>query len=363
MGHAVSDLRVGVLGLGVGQLHLLSWLGVDGASVVAVADTDQARREVAGTNWSLPSVGSLDDLLDLGLDVVDICTPPAVHEEQVLRCLDAGVHVLCEKPLVSSVAACDRLASAAATAVEATGAVLMPILQYRFGEGAARARALVASGGAGRLFTASAETWWRRDLSYYEEAPWRGTWAGALGGTVVNHAIHVHDLLTWIGGPLVELDARTATRVNDPDLLETEDCAVGIGRTADGSLVTMNVTLGATTESSRVRWAFEHVTIESSAEAYHPARGPWRFEFRDPETEVLATVLWEQLLPTGDQYVGQFQAFVDALAAGADPPVTIADATASLELVTAWYASARTGLPETLPLPPDHPARGGWAPR
>ena len=51
---------------------------------------------------------------------------------------------------------------------------------------------------------------------------------------MVNHAIHVHDLLTWIGGPLVEVDARTATRVNDPDLLETEDCAVGIGRTADG---------------------------------------------------------------------------------------------------------------------------------
>ena len=252
----MSDLRVGVVGMGVGQLHLLSGLGVEGADAVAIAETDAQRRDAASENWGLPAVGSLDELLEVGVDVVDLCTPPGGHEEQVLRCLDAGVHVICEKPLVSSVAACDRLAAAADRARAGGGATLMPILNSRFGDGAARARALVTSGAAGRLFAASAETWWRRDRSYYDEAPWRGTWAGALGGTVVNHAIHVHDLLTWIGGPLVEVDARIATLVNDPDLVETEDCAVAIGRTADGALVTMNVTLGATTEASRLRWAF-----------------------------------------------------------------------------------------------------------
>lgn len=366
MGHGgadVSELRVAVVGLGVGQLHLLSWLGVEGASAVAIADTDEQRLEVASGNWDLPGVATLDAVLELGVDVVDLCTPPGGHEEQVVRCLEAGVHVICEKPLVSSVAACDRLGAAAQAAGAASGAVLMPVLQYRFGNGAARARALVEAEATGRLFTASAETWWRRDRAYYDEAPWRGTWEGALGGTVVNHAIHVHDLLTWIGGPLVEVDARTGTRVNDPAEVETEDCAVATGRTADGGLVTMNVTLGAATETSRLRFAFEHVTIESTTEAYHPARGPWRFEFRDPETEALATVLWDELPPVGDQYVGQFQAFVDALAAGEGPPVTLADATATLELVTAWYSSARSGRAEALPLPADHPDRAGWAPR
>ena len=78
---------------------------------------------------------------------------------------------------------------------------------------------------------------------------------------MLSHSIHIHDLLTWIGGPLVELRAMATTRVND---IETEDCAVAIGRTADGALVTMNVTLGAATESSQLVWCFEHVTIESS---------------------------------------------------------------------------------------------------
>ena len=134
--------------LGVGQLHLLSWLGVDGASVVAVADTDQARARSPAPSG--PAVGGLDDLLDLGVDVVDVCTPPAAGRGAGPPLPRRRGARAVQKPLVSSVAACDRLASAAATAVEATGAVLMPILQYRFGEGAARARALVAPGGAGR---------------------------------------------------------------------------------------------------------------------------------------------------------------------------------------------------------------------
>lgn len=365
MGEQVSDvagrdLRVGVVGMGIGQLHLLSWLEVSGARATVLVETDPGRRERAGRDWGLPAVASLDEMFDLGVDVVDLCTPPGQHEEQVVRCLEAGVHVICEKPLVGSVAACDRLAVAATQAERTSGARLVPILQYRFGAGVARARALVEAGVTGQLFTASATTWWRRDRDYYDGAGWRATWDGALGGTIVNHAIHIHDLLTWIGGPLESVQARTATRVNGT---ETEDCAVAIGTTTDGALVTMNATTGAATESSRLMWAFEHVTIESSPEAYHPGRGPWRFEFRSPEARERADEVWSELpAEIPDQYTGQFQALVDALASGGPLPVTVADACATLELVTAWYASARSGQIESLPLPPNHPDRDTWRP-
>ncbi len=353
---AVRPRRVGVVGMGVGQAHLLCWPEVRGATAVAVAETDPDRRARAARDWGLPATASVDELLEFGVDVVDLCTPPAGHEEQIVRCLEAGVHVICEKPLVDSVAACDRLAQAAEHAGRRTGARLMPVLQYRFGPGAARARALVHAGITGRLYTASASTWWRRDVEYYLEAPWRGTWAGALGGTVVNHAIHVHDLLTWIGGPIAELHAMTATRVND---VETEDCAVAIGRTVDEALLTFNVTTGAAQESSRLVWCFEHVTIESSTDAYSPARGPWRFDFRDAAAEARAQEIWQAAAVTPGQYTGQFQAFVDALPDG-ELPVTLDDARTTLELVTAWYRSASTGSTETLPLPRDDPWRGSW---
>ena len=353
-----DELRVGVVGMGIGQLHLLCWLEVRGASAVGIVETDAVRRAEAATAWGLPAVGGLDELLELGVDVVDLCTPPALHEEQVLRCLDAGVHVICEKPLVGSLAACDRLAVAAAEAEARTGARLMPIQQYRFGDGARRARALVTAGVTGHLYTASASTWWRRDRGYYDEAPWRGRWGSALGGTVVNHAIHLHDLMTWIGGPLVELQARMATRVND---IETEDCAVAIGRTVDGGLVTLNATTGAASESSRLVWHFEHVTIESSTAAYDPAAEPWEFVFRSAEAEQRAAAVWAAMEPSPPLYTGQFQAFIDALPGG-PLQVTLADATATVELVTALYAAARTGDAVALPLRADDPARHGWDP-
>lgn len=355
----MSGVRVGVVGLGIGQLHLLSWLGVEGASVTVIADVDERRRTRAERDWKTPAVDSLDAVLASGVDVVDLCTPPSMHEAQIEQCLAAGVHVICEKPLVDSVAACDRLRAAGEQALHASGARLMPILQYRFGDGALRARALVDAGLTGRLYTASASTWWRRGPEYYAEAPWRGTWQGERGGTVLTHAIHIHDLLTWIGGPLREVRALTATRVND---VETEDCAVAIGHTADGGLVSMNVNLGATTESSRLVWCFEHVTIESSTSPYDPAAGPWTFQFKDPAVEAAAEQVFATLAPTKPLFTGQFQRFVDALTDGAPFPISLDDAQASLELVTAWYRSARTGSVEHLPLPQDHPDRPSWRP-
>jgi predicted dehydrogenase len=144
--------------------------------------------------------------------------------------------------------------------------------------------------------------------------------------------------------------------------VETEDCAVAVGRTADGALVTMNVTLGAARESSRLVCHFDNVTIESTTEAYDPAAGPWSFEFRRSAVAEEAEQVWTDFVPPAAQYTGQFQGFVDALAAGTEFPVSIADARASLELVTAWYRSARSGSVEALPLPTDHPDRGSWRP-
>jgi predicted dehydrogenase len=359
VGRVVSDLRVGVVGLGIGRQHLRSWVDVEGASVVIVADVDIERRERAAQRWSIAAVDSLDAMLAAGVDIVDLCTPPAIHEAQIEQCLAVGVHVICEKPLVDSVEACDRLRVLQDRALAASGARLMPVLQYRFGDGAFQARALVEAGLTGRLYTASASTWWRRGRDYYDSAPWRGTWDGERGGSVLTHSIHIHDLLTWIGGPLRDVRALTATRVNE---IETEDCAVAIGRTVDGGLVSMNVNLGAVTESSRLVWCFEHVQIESSTSPYDPGAGPWTFEFTDPAVQAEAERVFDHLDPTKSLFSGQFQGFVDALVEGGSLPVELDDAQASLELVTAWYRSARTGSTEALPLTHDHPNRGSWRP-
>jgi predicted dehydrogenase len=235
----------------------------------------------------------------------------------------------------------------------------MPIFQYRFGDGAARARALIDAGITGRLFTASSTTWWRRGRAYYADAPWRGTWDGERGGCVLSHAIHNHDLLTWMAGPLVEVRAMTATRGQrrGDRGLRRRHRTHRRRRAGDHERHARRAS-GVVAARVALRQRHDHVVVRG----VRPIGGPWNFEFRRSAFAEAAEQAWTDLRRSGSQYTGQFQRFVDALADGSEFPVTLADARASLELVTAWYHSAHTGSVETLPLAGDHAGRASWIP-
>src|SRR6185437_14031088 len=92
------------------------------------------------------------------LDVIDICTPPHLHFEQVQQVLAAGKHAICEKPLVGSLKAVDELIAAEAQ----SGRRVMPIFQYRFGHGLQKLKFLIEAGLAGPAYLSTVETAWRR---------------------------------------------------------------------------------------------------------------------------------------------------------------------------------------------------------
>lgn len=350
----MTKLRIGVVGLGVGRLHVLALMRLkDRYDLVAVVDPSPARRRQARM-LGIRAVADLEDLLALGVDLVDICTPPHLHEAQVVRCLEAGADVVCEKPLVDSVAAVDRLVEAEAR----TGRRVAPVFQYRWGGGAQKLRRLIDAGVPGRLLVATSETMWRRGDKYYA-VPWRGTWEGERGGAILSHAIHLHDLLCWLGGDPAEIVGRTATRSLD---IEVEDTAAATITTADGALMTAAVTLGAAKESSRLKFAFENLTAESTQSPYKPGAEPWTFDYTDKAVARRAEAALSGWTPPLSGWRGQLADIHAAITADAPLPVTLADARRSLELVTAWYRSSRTGQPEVLPLPMDHPDRNSWLP-
>lgn len=350
----MTKLRIGVCGLGIGRLHVLALLRLRSQfDLVAVADPTPSRRRQAKL-LGIKTVADLDALLALDLDVVDICTPPHLHEAQIVQCLEAGVDVVCEKPLVDSVAAVDRLAEVEAR----TGRRVAPVFQYRWGGGAQRLKRLIDAGVPGELLVATSETMWKRGDAYYA-VPWRGTWEGERGGAVLSHAIHLHDLLTWLGGAPAEIVARTATRSLD---IEVEDCAAAVITTADGALMTANVTLGAATETSRLRFVFENLTVESSQSPYKPGAEPWTFHYGSKDVARRASSALEGWTAPRSGWRGQLAATHDALVTGGPLPVGLDDARTALEVVTAWYRSSRTGEPEALPLAADHPDRASWLP-
>src|SRR3954452_5801067 len=344
-----------VVGLGIGQMHVWSWRRMkDRFTVVAVCDVDKGKaREMADRIGA--EVLSFEDVLTReDVDIVDLCTPPAVHFDQISRALFAGKHVVCEKPVVASLAAIDELARIEG---ESAGR-LMPIFQYRFGNGLQKVRALVDQGVAGQAYTSSVEVAWRRRDDYYA-VPWRGRWATELGGVLLSQAVHALDMLTYIAGPPGRVFCRTTTRVNP---IEVEDCAAISMEMADGSLATVTANLGSPQEISRHRFHFAGFSAESGTSAYESSADPWEITGDHATAQEAIDRLNAGWAARPEGWWGQFERYADALDGGAEPPVTIADARASLELITALYASARAGDDVALPLAADHPLYEGWLP-
>ena len=348
--------RVAVVGCGVGRNHIGRGYRKhpDKFRVEALCEVDAARLQAVGEEFSIPRRSlSYDEVLRMDdIDIVDICTPAALHFRQILGALSAGKEVVCEKPLVGTLAEIDELIAAEK---EAAGRV-MPIFQYRYGDGVQKAKRIIDVGLVGKPYLATVETAWKRTPEYYQ-TPWRGRRQTEPGGVLLMHAIHNHDLLTWLMGPAASVFAQTATRVNP---IEVEDCAVASLVMRNGALASLTATLGSQREISRLRLCFEHVTFESPTAPYSPGDDPWEISAASPETEARIADVLAGLGAVPSRYEGQFAAYHAALTTGAALPVSLADARASLQLATALYHSAAVGALVTLPISPDHPSYNGW---
>jgi predicted dehydrogenase len=347
--------RVAIVGAGIGAEHNEGFQAhpeLFEVALVCDVDLERARRLAAAATGAAicTDIGEILERADV--DLVDICLPPFLHYEAVTQALAAGKHVICEKPLVGSLAEIDELAAMA----EECGRRLMPIMQLRFGNGLRQLQHLIERGVVGRAYVATVETHWTRRPGYYAN-PWRGRKATELGGALLSQAIHAHDLLMCVLGPVRRVFARIATRVN---AIETEDCAVATLAMADGSLAGLSATLGSAEEISRLRFCFEGLTAESNHAPYRASSGPWRFIPRTPGHAKRIAAALTDFAPQEEGFARQFALFHEALETGGPLPVAIADARRSIELAAAFYHSAATGTDAELPLGSDHPTYRGW---
>ncbi len=349
---------VAVVGCGIGRSHIVEgYLPNAGKfKVIAVCDLNPERMNALGDEFGIERrTSQFDELLAMDdVDIIDICTPPMVHYEQVLAALAEGKHVVCEKPLVGSLKHADEVIAAEKSAK----GMLMPIFQYRFGNGIQQARAIIEAGIAGKPFVGTVETLWRRERAYYE-VPWRGKWKTELGGVLMGHAIHQHDLFVYLMGPIRSLFGRTATRVNP---IEVEDCISASVELESGALGSFTATLGSADEITRIRLAFENVTFESDHAPYQPGTAAWKILPRNDGTKVrIDDVLrdWKDVPP---RFTTQMARFYEALSGKGPLPVTSADSRRALEIVTAMYHSSRMREEVALPIGPDHPMYASWLP-
>jgi len=344
-------IRVAILGGGIGAQHLAAYQELDAFKVTHLADQDADRRAALCGN-DIVGLTDIDAALQADVDVIDICLPPHMHAPVAVAALEAGKHVICEKPLATSMAQVDAIRDAARKA----GKQVFPVFQYRFGPAFDQLNALRTAGLTGLPRAASIETHWNRAADYYA-IPWRGTWAGEQGGAVLGHAIHAHDLLSHFAAPIHRVTARLGTLVNP---IETEDTAALIFELVGGAIATSSITLGSATDETRLRFVYEHLTSTSHTLPYTPGEGTWTFTARDPnqQSEVNAVIANLASRPSG--FAGFLSEVAKSLSREPNSAVSLEDGAASIELVTAIYDSHRSGMPVTLPLGSDHLMHKGW---
>ena len=350
--------NVAVIGAGIGRSHIVEGY-VPNASqfkVKLLCDLNVERMTPIADEFGIERrVTNFDDVLAMDdIDVIDICTPPMLHFPMVMAALRAGKHVVCEKPLVGSLAEVDQVIAEE----KRSKGMLMPVFQYRFGNGIEQAKAIIEAGIAGKPFMGTVETLWRRDANYYA-VPWRGKWATELGGVLMGHAIHPHDLFTYLMGDISRVFGRVATRVNP---IEVEDTISASLVMQSGALASLTATLGSADDMTRIRLAFENVSFESDHAAYNPGDKLWQIQPRNDETAQKIAELLKDWKNVPSRFQTQMARFHDALIGAAPLPVTSADSRRSLELVTAFYHSSATGEDVPLPIGPGHPLYESWVP-
>lgn len=331
-----ASLRVGILGYGnIGRTHHRALGQCEGVAAVAAT-----RSRVSAETGVLASPFTwCADARELirrpDIDVVSICTPSGSHAALAIEALQAGKHVVVEKPLCTDLETGKR----AVRLARDSGLLLSVISQRRFEPQNIHLRGLLDDGALGRPILGEALVRWYRNQDYYDSAPWRGTLADD-GGVLLNQAIHVIDLLCWLFGPVDEVSATTSTLVHE---MEAEDTAVATLRFASGALGVV----AASTATRPGLPAELNLFCEGGAVGVHDdCIARWDVPELPPPPPGDAGAGSGAADPaaiTALGHVRQWRDIVGALREGREPSVTGEDGLATAAVVLSAYASARSG--------------------
>lgn len=230
----MNEVRYAIVGAGViGPTHANALAQIKGVKLVAVCDKELDRAEKLAAKYGARAVADLADIINAkDIDAVSVCTPSGLHGDMAIALLQAGKHVVSEKPMDITVEKCNAMIAA----WEKTDRKFTVIFQNRWAPDMQKTKRLVEAGRFGTLAMANAMVPWYRTQEYYDTGGWRGTWQWDGGGALMNQSIHTIDLVQWLAGPVVEVSAHYAVRCHK---IETEDVAVAALKFKNGALGTI----------------------------------------------------------------------------------------------------------------------------
>ncbi|MEN8230374.1 MAG: Gfo/Idh/MocA family oxidoreductase [Bacteroidota bacterium] len=362
----MKTYKVGIVGLGkVAHLHAEALREINTAEFIAGCSRSLSKAKAFSSKYGGKPFDNITKMVrEADLNLVIICTPHPNHVEPTVEALEAGAHVLVEKPLASTLQDCDTMIESARNANLKLGV----ISQRRWYPPTLRVKRAIDDGKIGKPVLGTINMLGWRDEAYYNSDPWRGTWELEGGGVMVNQAPHQLDLFCWLMGPIDEVYGHRAN-LNHP-YIEVEDTALAIVKFRSGAIGNIIVS------NSQKPGIFGKIQVhgENGASVGVQTEGGAMFiAGMSPITEPPVNDLWT--IPGEEHKLGEFtkednelfekvdpmvyfirlqiEEYLDALDNNREPLVNGEEARRTVELFTAIYRSTRDNKPVKLPLSPE----------
>ena len=232
-------IKFGIVGCGRTAQRHAEHINSKG-KLVAVCDIIESRANEMAAKYGAKPYYQIQDLLEKekGIDVIAICSPNGLHANHSILSLNAGFHVLCEKPMALSSFDCGEMIKAA----ERANKRLFAIKQNRFNPPVEAVKKLIDQGRLGKIYSIQLSCFWNRNADYYQNS-WKGT-LDLDGGTLYTQFSHFIDLLYWIVGDVKEVAAMMGNFAHK-GMIEFEDTGVVIIRFQNGAIGTINYTVNS----------------------------------------------------------------------------------------------------------------------
>ncbi|CDF78897.1 oxidoreductase domain protein [Formosa agariphila KMM 3901] len=226
--------NIAIIGSGsIAKTHAKCINDLSNTKLIAVCTSSESRIQQAEANFNVPVYTDYNTLFNENLiDIVSICTQSGSHLESTRAAAQAGIHVLCEKPLEISV----KRATAMIEACKTHNVKLSCVFQNRYATDYKTVLEAIHKGWLGKLLMGNASINWNRSPEYYSESVWRGTLLGDGGAALINQGIHTIDLLINAMGAVHSVFGKTYTKMHN---IEGEDLAHALVNFKNGAIGTI----------------------------------------------------------------------------------------------------------------------------
>ena len=333
-------MNFAIVGCGfIAKKHAKAIQEVENANLVAVSDKLTTAMEPYVEEYGVAAYEELDQmLLREDIDVVSVCTPTGLHAPLAIKVANAKKHVILEKPIAMTLEETDKIIEAC-NRNEVKLSIVHP---NRFRPVVMELRKILDQKLLGKISHANAIVNWNRNQEYYDQALWRGT-KEFDGGALMNQAIHNLDLLLWFMGKPEQIFSMEATRLRK---IEAEDVSTGVIKFKSGALglveasttaygqnfeesITLFGEKGTVKIGGKNAIYFEHLEIEGMNE--------------DKINEVKEKIKEDPFGIPGHQCI--IDDMVKAIEEDRQPAVSGEEGRKSLDLVLAFYESAKINQP------------------